>query len=483
MARRSQNFTGPAAAPRTRRLVWVLLGFVALQLAVLAWTVLRPAEVLPATIVAAPRLVVALQLAALLAVLVLAWRAALFARYRPLAGVPDAELPAISVIVPAYNEGRQVLDTVRSLMAGDYPASRLQIITIDDGSQDDTWTWIQRGADEFPDHVLALRCPENRGKREALYEGFQRATGEVIVTVDSDSEVLPDALRNLVTPLVRDPRVGAVSGNVRVLNRDGGALPAMMDVTFTTSFEFIRVTQSEVGVVMCCPGALSAYRRDLVTRFQDEWVTQTFLGQPASIGEDRAMTNLVLRMGHEVHFQSNAIVVTKVPTGTRQLARMLLRWARSDVRETLTLAQILWRRPGAWSWGAHVNFIASALGLALSPVMFVWLAAAAVLAPALIAWTLFGVLLAAAMPALIFGHLREARSAWWAFPYGLYSLLCLSWIRPYALVTPHHASWLTRALPRATTPTPSGDRRDHRRRRAAGHLRDIAPTSSIDLPG
>lgn len=449
MTRRSQNFTRSAAAPRVRRLVWMLFGFVALQLGVLAWTLMQPTEALPATIVATPRLAIALQLVALFAVLVLAWRTMLFARYRPLPGAPDAELPTISVIVPAYNEGRQVLETVRSLMAGDYPASKLQIITIDDGSQDDTWKWIQRGADEFPDHVLALRCPENRGKREALYEGFQRATGDVIVTVDSDSEVLPDALRNLVTPLVRDARVGAVAGNVRVLNRGDGAIPAMLDVTFTTSFEFIRGTQSEVGVVMCCPGALSAYRRELVTQFQDEWVTQTFLGQPATIGEDRAMTNLVLRAGYQVRFQSNAIVVTEVPTHTRQLSRMLLRWARSDVRETIALAQILWRRPGAWHWGAHVNLFAAALALSLSPVMLVWLAAAAALAPVLLAWTLAGVVIAAAMPALIFGHLREARSAWWAFPYAVYFLLCLSWIQPYGLLTPHHSGWLTRALPRA----------------------------------
>jgi hyaluronan synthase len=194
---------------------------------------------------------------------------------------------------------------------------------------------------------------------------------------------------------------------------------------------------------------LSAYRRELIVQFQDEWVSQTFLGQPANIGEDRAMTNLVLRMGYEVRFQSNAIVITEVPTRTRQLSRMLLRWARSDVRETLALAQILWRRPTAWHWGAHVNFIAAALSLTLSPVMLAWLVLSAVLAPSMLAWTLLGVMVAAVMPAVVFSHLRDTRGAWWAFPYAVYFLLCLSWIQPYALLTPHHAGWLTRALPRS----------------------------------
>lgn len=441
MRRRSQIFT--PATPLVASLL-VLLG---IQLALLGWTIARPGVLdLPAPF-ADPRLLGGFQLIALFATFVLVWRTLLYRRYRALEGAPDAELPTITVIVPAYNEGEQVLTTVRSLMASDYPLAKLKIITIDDGSVDDTWSWIQQSAAEFPDHVVALRCAENRGKREALYEGFGRATGDVLVTVDSDSEVLPDALRNLVTPFVRDARVGAVAGNVRVLNRGDGALPAMMDVVFTSSFEFIRSTQSEIGTVLCCPGALSAYRRSLVDEFKDEWVRQAFCGTPSTIGEDRAMTNLVIERGYTVPFQANAIVVTKVPAHTKQLAKMFLRWARSDVRESLVLARLLGRRMRLADLGIWINLVSSSLALVLAPIAFVWLFGAMLVAPAVLPYVGIGIVLTSAFPALVYAFHRERRDAWWAFAYSAYSLICLSWIQPYALFTPAKAKWLTRTLP------------------------------------
>lgn len=424
----------------------------ALQIAGITWTF--ASGVLATATPVATGWIVALQVVAVIATLVLVARIALYAHYKPLPGPADADLPRLSVIIPAYNEGAPVLATVRSVMASDYPRAKLQILAIDDGSRDDTWSWIQRARAEFPDHVIALRCPVNRGKREALYEGFNRATHEVIVTIDSDSTVLPDALRNLVAPLVANPRCGAVGGNVRVLDPRAGAIPAMLDVTFTSSFEFVRATQSAVGLVMCCPGALSAYRRELVEEFKDEWVTQTFLGQPAAIGEDRAMTNFVLRRGCEVHFQANAIVITEVPRTTKQLARMLLRWARSDVRETLALARILAAAPRRWHWAAHVNLVSAILSITMSPLMLAWLVAAALLAPAMLGWTAIGVVISAASPAVTFALLRGGRGAWWAFPYSAYFLTCLSWIQPYALITPQRSQWLTRTLP-AAPPAPA----------------------------
>src|SRR5690554_1548590 len=339
------------------------------QLAFFAWTTSRrwadwAAAEQGGTAVTLSVALIAGQLLALAAVGITLWRLYLVATYRPIASVTDDDLPELTVIVPAYNEGEQVLKTLRSLVQSDYPRNKLRIVAVNDGSVDDTWRWMQQGAREFSDCVIALDCRENRGKRAALYEGFGRATGEVIVTVDSDSEVLPDTLRNLVSPLVRDARVGAVAGNVRVLNRDQGVIPAMLDVSFTYSFEFMRASQCRVDTVHCCPGALSAYRRSLVESCKDEWLAQTFCGRPAAIGEDRAMTNLVLRQGFLVRFQANAVVLTEVPTRTAQLCRMYLRWARSNVRETLVMASFVFtrfRRESAL--GARVNLVWSALAL------------------------------------------------------------------------------------------------------------------------
>jgi hyaluronan synthase len=388
------------------------------------------------------------QLLALTVTSVLLWRVLLVARYRPTPGVADHRLPTLTVIVPAYNEGAQVQNSLFSLVCSDYPREKLQVIAIDDGSRDDTWQWMQRAAEQLGGQIELIHCPVNRGKRHALYEGFLRARGEVIVTVDSDSEVLPNTLRNLVSPLVVDPRVGAVAGNVRVLNHGAGPLAKMMELSFTQAFEFMRASESEVATVMCCPGALSAYRRALVDEFRDEWIKQTFFGAPAAIGEDRSMTNHVLRRGHHVRFQSNAIVLTEVPTNTPQLARMFLRWARSNVRESLVMAGFAYRcfRPDA-KLGARVNLTLSIVRTVGGALMFVPLLIGLAVAPSMLPWVVLATLVSGLLPAAVFASTRSTRGAWWAFPYALYSLVFLGWITPWALLSSHRSGWLTRQRP------------------------------------
>ena len=389
------------------------------------------------------------QIFALALTAVLLWRVVLVARYRPTASVADEQLPSVTVIVPAYNEGAQVQASLISLVCSDYPRDKLQIIAIDDGSRDDTWLWMQRASEALDGRIELLRCPINRGKRHALYEGFLRATGDIVVTVDSDSEVLPNTLRNLISPLAVDPRVGAVAGNVRVLNHGGGPLAKMLDLTFTHAFEFMRASESEVAAVMCCPGALSAYRRALIDEFRDEWICQTFFGEPAAIGEDRSMTNHVLRRGHHVRFQSNAIVLTEVPTNTAQLARMFLRWARSNVRETLVMAGFAYRQFRAGGQlGARINLSLSIVRTLSAGLLFVPLLIALLTSPSLLAWMLPATLVSALLPAAVFASTRSPRGAAWAFPYALYSVFCLGWIAPWALLTSHRSGWLTRQAPR-----------------------------------
>lgn len=387
--------------------------------------------------------------------LLLCWRLYLVLMYKPDASVSDAELPPLTVIVPAFNEGRQVYATLLSLINSDYPRDRLQIIAVNDGSADDTWHWMQRGAVEHSDRIIALNCRVNRGKRAALYEGFTRAKGDVIVTVDSDSEVLRDTLRNLVSPMVRDERVGAVAGNVRVLNENQGALPAMLDVMFTFSFEFIRAGESRLDTVTCCPGALAAYRRDVVDVVKDEWLEQTFMGQPANIGEDRALTNLILKQGYLSRYQSNAIVLTEVPNNTRQLSKMLLRWARSNVRETLAMASFAFTKfRKSSALGARVMLVLALWRLALTPFAFAALILAVVTTPQILPWVVLVTMLTALPQAVLYACWRGSARALWAFPYSAYNLLCLSWIAPYAFFTPHHSGWLTRQTPKPVAAAP-----------------------------
>ena len=161
----------------------------------------------------------------------------------------------------------------------------------------------------------------------------------MFVTVDSDSIVVVDTLRKMVSPFVKDKNCGAVAGNIRVLNTEDGFIPKMLDVSFALSFEFIRAAQSKLNAVLCTPGALAAYRRDAVFACLEDWINQKFMGKPSDIGEDRAMTNMILKQGRNVLFQRDAYAYTNVPESYKGLYKMFIRWSRSKVRETLAMSK------------------------------------------------------------------------------------------------------------------------------------------------
>jgi hyaluronan synthase len=373
------------------------------------------------------------------------WRFELAARYAPIGTLPSNLLPPITVVVPAYNEGRPVYDTLMSIADGDYPADRLQLVAIDDGSRDDTWAWMREAERVLGERLELVRLPHNQGKRHALAAGFERATGSVLVTIDSDSIVRRDALRHLVSPLAADPRVGGVAGNIRVMATQRGLWARVFDNAFTYSFEVVRAAQSVLGAVMCTPGAAAAYRRDLVMDALPAWRDETFLGRPANIGEDRGLTNAVLRAGFSVVFQSTAVVETLVPSSLQGARRMLLRWARSNVRESMVLLSFVFTgfRRGSLL-GVRVLAVQEAVSLVFAGVGFVFFAAAVALRPMeVLAASAVVTLLASTIPALSYALLRGC-SPVWAFANGLLGTFLLPWITPWSLCTPHHGGWLTR---------------------------------------
>ena len=200
--------------------------------------------------------------------------------------------------------------------------------------------------------------------------GFKQGQGDVYVTIDSDSIVEPQTIRHLVSPFIRNNRIGAVAENVRILNHKQGIIPRMLEVSFAFSFDFLRAGQSVINSVMCTPGALSAYRREVVLNVLFEWLNQKFFGRPANIGEDRAMTNLILRNGYYVHYERDAVVHTTCPVTFGKLWKMFLRWARSNIRETIVITRFVFRKfrdDGAL--GLRINVLMNLLNMTFGQVM------------------------------------------------------------------------------------------------------------------
>jgi hyaluronan synthase len=370
-------------------------------------------------------------------------------KYKSIASVSDKELPTCTVIVPAYNEGKQVWDTLMSLANSNYPKHKIQIISIDDGSKDDTWDWMLDAKNKLGDRLEIYQQAENQGKRHALYRGFNLGTGDIYVTVDSDSIVTEDTLRNLVSPFIKDENCGAVAGNIRVLNNKKEMLPKMLDVSFVLSFEFVRSAESNLKSVLCTPGALAAYRSTAVHKCLPQWINQTFMGQPSDIGEDRAMTNMILKQGKHVLFQKNAVAYTNVPEEYLGLYKMFIRWGRSNVRENLEMAKYVFTNFRAkGKSGTRILFISQFIKIIMSyPLLFSMLFFVLVHPLLFLGSTLVSILVISTFSVLFFASQYKTTQGFWAYSYSILFTFGLFWITPYAIVTANRRGWLTRGLP------------------------------------
>ncbi len=371
-------------------------------------------------------------------------------RYKAMESLSDAELPSVTVIIPAYNEGADVAKSIESIARSFYPREKLQIIAIDDGSKDDTWHHMEAAARRHSDIVCAIRMDKNGGKRQGLRVGFALAAGDVLVTMDSDSVVERNALRSLVTPIAKDPRIGAVAGNVKVQNRDAGFLPRLMRASFVIAFDFTRAYQSKIGAVLCTPGAFSAYRRSAVETVLNDWNNQTWCGKPSTIAEDRALTNLILREGHEIVFQSDAVVWTNVPTAYKQMAKMYQRWERGNLRENLTYATFCWKPfRKRYRLAANTEWALSCADMVVPYLLIAASLLYGIVNPFfMLKYLSFIIIFSGLMQAYYYMKERNSDCIYGVL-YSLFWFTCLWWVVPYSIMTANNGSWMTRTLPAA----------------------------------
>jgi hyaluronan synthase len=372
-------------------------------------------------------------------------RTVLWWRYRPYSLTEGPPLPRVTVIIPAYNEGAMVEKAIYSVVASDYPADRLEIFCIDDGSKDNTWEYIDRAAQRYPDLIKAIRFPANQGKREALYVGFTQGRGEYFVTVDSDSVIQPDTLKQVLAPMVQNPKIGAVAGNVKIYNRHANLLTRMLWVRFVLSFDFLRASQSMYGFVFCTPGALSAYRREAILPVLEKWRQQTFLGRRCTIGEDRAFTNLVLRQGYHTFYQRSAVVYTMVPETYRGLCRMFLRWDRSNFRESYIQLKFMFTR---YRRGHRLlpilDFFVRELEFPITLIFIPLLLVAICLNPLILVKVITAMAVVSCILCLYYVSAERDLDFVYGVVFSFYAFFLLRWIRPYAFLTLKDGRWLTR---------------------------------------
>lgn len=279
--------------------------------------------------------------------------------------------PSVSVVIAVRNEEGAIARTVESCFAADYPEGRREVIVVDDGSTDATPRILREISERFP-QLRVFTLPPS-GKRYGMAKGVREATGEIVTFVDSDTLLHPTALRQIVAGF-EDPSLGAVSGFTGVENAEVSVLTRLQELRYLISYDLLKASESLYGCVSCCPGCLSAYRRSYVLEVLDAWLGQTFLGAPATFGDDRSLTNYILRK-HRVLYNPNALSTTLVPENWPQFLRQQVRWKKSWLRETLIASGFMWQKAPV---AALSFFMAAACSLA-SPAMVLrafWLEAA-----------------------------------------------------------------------------------------------------------
>jgi len=227
---------------------------------------------------------------------------------------PDASfLPRISVIVPAYNEELTAGKTVGNLLKSTYP--NLEIIFVDDGSKDLTFTNVQKQFGDNP--KVKVHTKPNGGKASALNYGIEIASGEILVCIDADTLLKQDAIAKLA-PYFIDPKVAAVAGNVKVGNRVN-LLTRWQSIEYITSQNFDRRAFDMLNAIMVIPGAIGAFRRDAIIEVGG-FDTDT-------LAEDCDLTMRLLRKGYVIHSCNEALAFTEAPETLNMLLRQRFRWS------------------------------------------------------------------------------------------------------------------------------------------------------------
>lgn len=242
---------------------------------------------------------------------------------------------SVTVVVPCYNEDPSLLDRCLESISSQTAYEFVHTIVVDDGSKnrEELLPVLNKYSKAKTFEIILL--PQHSGKRVAQKMAFDKAKGDIIVTVDSDTVIeVPNGIDQIVKQF-KNSSIGAVTGDVRVSNKNENFLTHLISYRYWTAFNQERAAQSNFNVLMCCSGPFSAYRREVIDKIKEQYISQRFLGHQCTFGDDRHLTNLVLQEGHRVVFDKRAIAYTHVPNTIKKYIKQQVRWNKSFYREML----------------------------------------------------------------------------------------------------------------------------------------------------
>ncbi|WP_164491612.1 glycosyltransferase [Staphylospora marina] len=284
--------------------------------------------------------------------------------------------PLVSVVIAAYNEEKVINKTIRSVLASDYRP--LEVIIVNDGSTDRTAEVIREEFAGTPG-IRVITKP-NSGKTDSINVGYKYAKGEIIVSIDADTIIAPDAITLMVRHFV-DEKVAAVSGNVKVGNIRN-LLTLWQHVEYITGFNLERRAFDELNAIPVVPGAIGAWRKSAVE--------EAGYYQHDTLAEDTDITLTLLRLGYKVQYEDRAYAWTEAPEDVRSFLKQRTRWIYGTL-------QCLWKHRGALFSGKQKT-----LGYITLPNMWLFQYGVQVLSPFVDLLSIVGFFTSSAQRAMLF---------------------------------------------------------------------------------
>lgn len=233
------------------------------------------------------------------------------------------EYPLVTIIVPAYNEGKVIDAAVEPLMTMDYP--RFEVVVVDDGSSDDTFERALRLSQMYGRERLRVITQPNGGKAVALNTGIANSRGELILCMDGDSFLEPQTLKQAVKHF-KDPSVGAVGGNVKVANRIN-TITNLQALEYIEGLSLVRTAHAFFRRVAVIPGPIGVFRKRVLEEVGG-YLKDTY-------AEDCELTLRILLAGWKIKYESQAVAWTEAPETVQALFKQRYRWSRGILQAVI----------------------------------------------------------------------------------------------------------------------------------------------------
>jgi len=349
--------------------------------------------------------------------------------------------PTVSIVIPCKNEEQAIKRTIEKCFSAEYPQEKIQVIVINDGSTDRTGEILRHLETQY-DRLQVIHWEKNQGKRYGMAAGFKEATGEIVVQLDSDSYIDPQTFKHIVRPFYHKD-IGAVCAHADPENADENMLTKMQAAYYFFSFRILKASESLFMTVFCCSGCSSAYRRSVVMPIIDEWLGEKFLGLPVTWGDDRALTNWVIKLGHKTIYTDKAKAFTIVPNTLKQFLKQQTRWKKGWFVNSMFASKFIYKRH---PFVAFTYFFPLIVITVITPFMAV---RALIYNPIVRGVTplyyVVGILLVACVITLFYRYIERENKYWpYVFVWSGINLIFLSFMLFYALATIQNRKWGTR---------------------------------------